>query len=308
MKNVVVIGGGHGQAVILKGLKDLKDIKLSTIVTVADDGGSTGRIREYYNIPGMGDARNCLIALGDDESLVSKLMDYRFLGKNEEDIIGHNLGNLVLTAASDLAGSFEDAISVIGKALNCKGEVIPSSLQTITLFARMDDDTIVKGETHIPSKTHTIDEVFYRTEVKANPKAIEAIINADIVILGIGSLYTSILPNIIIPGISEALSVTKAKKVYFANCMTQPNETYQYDLKDHIDAIYKHGSNVDLIVKHSEVIPDEILNNYLNTGSIEVINNHDIDIPVIEKELLDFSNGLVRHSPEKIKKVFEELF
>lgn len=308
MKNVVVIGGGHGQAVILKGLKDLKDIKLSTIVTVADDGGSTGRIREYYNIPGMGDARNCLIALGDDESLVSKLMDYRFLGKNEEDIIGHNLGNLVLTAASDLAGSFEDAISVIGKALNCKGEVIPSSLQTITLFARMDDDTIVKGETHIPSKTHTIDGVFYRTEVKANPKAIEAIINADIVILGIGSLYTSILPNIIIPGISEALSVTKAKKVYFANCMTQPNETYQYDLKDHIDAIYKHGSNVDLIVKHSEVIPNEILNNYLNTGSIEVINNHDIDIPVVEKELLDFSNGLVRHSPEKIRKVFEELF
>lgn len=307
MKNIVVIGGGHGQAVILRGLKEIKGIRISTIVTVADDGGSTGRIRERFNIPGMGDIRNCLVALGEENTLFSKIMNYRFLGRNEEDIIGHNLGNLILTATSDVSGSFEKAIDEISIALNAKGSVIPSSLELITLFAKMDDNAIVKGETNIPSNKHTIEEVFYKEEVKANPKAIEAIINADLIILGVGSLYTSILPNIIIPGIQHALSVTKAKKVYFANCMTQPNETYKYDLKDHIKALYKHGASIDLIVKHTEMIPYEILDRYIKTGSEEVINNHNVDIPIIETELLDFSQGLVRHSSEKIKKAIEGL-
>lgn len=307
MKNVVVIGGGHGQAVILKGLKQIKNIKISTIVTVADDGGSTGRIRERFNIPGMGDIRNCLVALGEDNTLASKLMNYRFLGKNEEDIIGHNLGNLILTATSDINGSFEKSIEAISMALNVKGSVIPSSLELITLYAKMDDNAIVKGETNIPSHNHTIVEVFYKDEVKANPKAIEAIINADLIILGVGSLYTSILPNVIIPGINHALNVTKAKKIYFANCMTQPKETYKYDLKDHIKALYKHGVSIDLIVKHTEMIPYEILDRYLKTGSEEVINNHNVEIPIIETELLDFSQGLVRHSPEKIRKAIEGL-
>lgn len=307
MKNIVVIGGGHGQSVILKGLKQVKDIKISAIVTVADDGGSTGRIRERYNIPGMGDIRNCLVALSDENSTTAKLMNYRFLGRNEEDIVGHNLGNLILTAASDITGSFEGSIEEMSKALDAKGNVIPSSLEVITLYAKMDDNAIVKGETNIPSKNHFIEEVFYKDEVKANPKAVEAIINADVIIIGIGSLYTSILPNIIIPGIKQALDVTKAKKIYFANCMTQPKETYSYDLKDHVRAIYKHGGSVDLIIKHKDVIPENILNRYKATGAQEVIYNNDLDIPVKEFELLDFSRGLVRHSCEKIAKTIEEL-
>lgn len=307
MKNVVVIGGGHGQAVILRGLKDLKDVNLSAIVTVADDGGSTGRIRKRLNIPGMGDIRNCLVALSDEDSIISKLMDYRFLGSNEEDIIGHNLGNLILTATSELTGSFEAAIEEMSNKLNIKGKVIPSSLDIITLYAKMDDGVVVRGETNIPKYNHAIEEVFYKDEVNANPKAVEAIINADIVILGIGSLYTSILPNLIIPGINEALNVTRAKKVYFANCMTQPSETYKYDLKDHIKALYKHKVSIDLIIKHTEMIPYEILDKYNKTNSDEVINNNDVNIPIKELELLDFSNGLARHSPEKIKKAVEEL-
>jgi len=306
MKNIVVIGGGHGQSTILRGVKNLPDANVTAIVTVADDGGSTGRIREYYNIPAMGDIRNCLIALSD-ESVLTNLLDYRFIGPNEVDIIGHNLGNLILTAAADLTDSFESGIDFIADIIGAKGSVIPVSTDVITLFAKMEDETIVKGEKNIPSFNQHIESVFYDHPVSANPKAVEAIMNADIVVLGIGSLYTSILPIVIIDDIKKALETTKAKKVYFANSMTQSNETYGYDLKDHVDALKKHGANVDLIVKHNNPIPNNILDRYAATNSIEVVYNNNLTEKVIETDLLDFSKGLVRHSSEKIAKVIKEL-
>ena len=306
MKNVVVIGGGHGQSTILKGIKDIDDINISAIVTVADNGGSTGRIRQLYTIPAMGDIRNVLVALSDDD-LLSELMNFRFEGQTENDIVGHVLGNLILTALTQMTGSFSDSINTVSQLLNAKGKIIPSSLETLNLYALMDDDTIVKGEASIPSLTHHILEVFYDHEVKANPEAIEAIKEADLIIYGIGSLYTSIAPNVIIPGIKEALKNSKAKKVYFANCMTQSNETFNYDLKDHIEALKKHGALIDLIVQHKEEIPQEIKEKYLAQNSIEVIDNNDLDIPIIKEEILDFSDDLVRHDPEKIKRIIKEL-
>jgi len=275
-------------------------------VTVADDGGSTGRIRELIHIPAMGDIRNVMLALGEDD-LLTRLMDYRFIGEENIDFLGHNLGNLILTAASSISGSFTGAIDSLSKAVNVKGHIYPSSLEYITLYARMDDGTIVKGEANIPSFNQHILEVFYDHDVKANVNACDAILNADLIIYGIGSLYTSIAPNTIIPGIKEALSKTKAKRVYIANCMTQSNETYNYDLKDHIDALEKHGAIIDLVIKHNDLIPQNILDKYKATNSIEVINNKNVNVPVIEKELLDFSKGVVRHSSEKIKEVVEEL-
>ena len=308
MKNVTVIGGGHGQSTILKGIREINDINISAIVSVADDGGSTGRIRDLYNIPAMGDIRNCLVALSSADSTIKELMDFRFEGKVKEDIVGHALGNLMLTALTQMTGSFAGSVDTLASILKINGNVFPSSLEPLVLYALMDDETIVKGQASIPSFNHHIAEVFYDHIVEANQKAVKAIKEADLIIYGIGSLYTSIAPNTIIPDIREALKETKAKRVYFVNCMTQSNETFNYDLKDHIDALRKHGAIIDIAVKHNEVIPSEIIKRYKLENSIEVINHHDInDCLILDRELLDFYNDLVRHDKKKKKKVVEEL-
>ena len=307
MKNVVAIGGGHGLSTILRSIKDIDDINISAIVTVADDGGSTGRLRKRYTIPAMGDIRNVMLALSDSNPLMHNLMNYRFEGEDNMDIAGHSLGNLILTALTNMTGSFDEAIKETSKVLDVKGKIIPSTLESVSLFARMDDDTIVRGEASIPSMNHQIYKVFYDHDVEATEEAINAIINADLIIYGIGSLYTSILPNTIISGIKDALQKSKAKKVYFANAMTQSNETYDYNLKDHVDALERHNVPVDIVVTHNNELPKEIVEKYRTQNSIEVINNHNITQKVIEADLLDFSNNLVRHDSKKIRKVIEEL-
>ena len=307
MKNVVVIGGGHGLSAILSGIRSIDDINISAIVTVADDGGSTGRLRKRYTIPAMGDVRNVLLALSDSEPLLHELMNYRFEGEDNMDIAGHSLGNLILTALTNMTGSFHDAIRITSDLLKVNGEIIPSTLQSVTLFAQMDDGTIVKGEANIPSLIHNIERVFYQEQVKANIEAINAINEADLIVYGIGSLYTSILPNTIIKGINEALHNSKAKKVYIANCMTQSNETYNYDLKKHVDALRSHNTDVDMVIMHNNVIPDNILYRYAQENSIEVIDNNDSGVEVRKYDLLKFDHDLVRHDPEKIKKVLESI-
>ena len=306
MKKIVVIGGGHGQSTILKGLKELEDVELATIVTVADDGGSTGRLRAMYDVPAMGDVRNVLVALAEEDNWLAQLMDFRFAGEENTDVVGHNLGNLILTALTQMRGSFIKAIVETSKLMNVKGEVVPSSLEVISLYAVMDDDTIVKGEANIPSFNHHIKKVFYDHEVKANKEAIKKILEADLIIYGIGSVYTSILPNIIIPDIQKALKETGARRVYFANCMTQNNETFDYDLEDHIKALEDHGAIIDLVIKHCENIPFYIRSRYLKENSIEVLD-HGSEKEVLERELLDFSKSLVRHDSAKIKAVVSEL-
>ena len=307
MKDIVVIGGGHGLSAILSGIRDIEDIKISAIVTVADDGGSTGRLRKRYTIPAMGDVRNVLLALSDSEPLLHELMNYRFEGEDNMDIAGHSLGNLILTALTNMTGSFNEAIRITSAMLQVKGSIIPSTLQNVTLYALMDDDTIVKGEANIPSLIHNIEKVFYQGEVEANVEAIEAIHGADMIIYGIGSLYTSILPNTIIPGINKALKECKAKKIYIANCMTQSNETYDYDLKAHLDAFRKHNTDVDMVIMHNDRIPQDILGRYIRQNSIEVVDNGDCGIEVKKFPLLKFDNNLVRHEPKKIKEALESI-
>lgn len=307
MKKIVVIGGGHGQSTILQGLRDIEDIELSAIVTVADDGGSTGRIRQHFAIPAMGDIRNVLLALSKEDSFLKQIMNYRFEGKDEVDVEGHSLGNLILTALTQMEGSFANAINVLIKELNVKGKIYPSSLELITLYAEMDDGTIVKGEANIPNYNHHIDHVFYDHEVSAYKPAIKAIEEADLIIYGIGSIYTSILPNIIIKEVKDALVRSKAKKVYFANCMTQNNETFDYTLKQHLSALEKHGAPIDMVVRHNETIPLDILKRYQEENSTEVKLGDNITQEIINAPLLDFRSGLVRHDPKKIKEVTKEL-
>lgn len=309
MKNVVVIGGGHGLAVILRGIKHLEDINLSAIVTVADDGGSTGRLREQYQIPAMGDIRNVMCAMAESETLLSSLMNYRFEGE-EGDVAGHNLGNLILTALSQSCGSFMEAIQTFSKVLKVKGSIIPSTTDIITLYAIMSDGTIVRGESNIPSFDNRIKRVFYDRPINASRQAIKAIHDADYIIYGIGSLYTSIMPNLIIEEIKEELSHCSAKKIYICNAMTQPGETDDYDLEDHVNAIYEHTfpHAVDIVVTHNNHIETSVLEHYAQEGSKEVhVNQEEHPYVLLKRDILVFEDGLIRHDSEKIRDVVEEI-
>lgn len=308
MKNIVLIGGGHGLSTLIRGIKNIDNISLKAIVTVADDGGSTGRLRELYNIPAVGDIRNVLVSMSESEEYFNELLDYRFKGEGNNDVVGHSLGNLILAALIEMnSGSLISAIKQVGKFLNVKGRVLPSSSEVITLFAKYEDGSIEKGEANIPNINKKIEKVYYDRDVKADKEALEAIKNADYIIYGIGSLYTSILPIVAIDEIKVALKESNAKKIYFANCMSQRGETYNYDLKNHVDALNKHGAPIDLIVRHNNIIPKEILSRYKDQQSEEVKYNGDLDIEVREFDLLDFSCNNVRHDYKKIKKVIEEL-
>lgn len=307
-KKVVVIGGGHGLSTILRGIKTIEHIDISAIVTVADDGGSTGRLRNYFNIPAMGDIRSVMIALADSEPLLKTLMEYRFEGDQEQDVIGHNLGNLILTALTQTSGSFIESIQTISKVLNVKGDIIPSSNEVITLYALMEDNTIVKGEANIPNMNNRIKKVYYDCKVNATSKAILAIQQADLIIYGIGSVYTSIMPNIIIEDIKEALKKSKAYKVYFCNAMSQPGETDGYSVEDHVQAILDHGGVLDSVVIHNDVIPTYLLEKYQKQGSQEVkVKKNQHDYELLSFNLLSFQNDYVRHDSLKLKKCVEAL-
>ncbi len=310
--NVVVIGGGTGQSTILRGLKNIEDIHITAVVTVADDGGSTGRLRKTYHIPAMGDIRAVMIALAESESLLSTLMGYRF--ENDEDVdnelAGHNLGNLILTALTKQNGSFMDAIMDISHVLNVKGDIVPSTHQVVTLLARMEDGTIVKGESNIPESRIKIEEVFYDEKVSASKEALIAIKEADVIILGIGSLYTSLCCNLIIDDLRDALNQTNAQKIYVANAMTQQGETENYSLEDHINALIKHGHlKIDTVVTANDSIPEHILKRYeLENAGPVFIKEKSHDYELIETSLLQIHEKHVRHDPEKIKQFFESYF
>ena len=300
--NIVVIGGGHGMATILRGIKYIDNINLSAIVTVADDGGSTGRIRKYYDIPAMGDIREVMISLATKESLLQQLMDYRFEGSQQVDLLGHNLGNLILTAMTQMCGNFSESIIELSKVLSVKGTVIPSSDQIFTLYAKTVDGKEIKGEANIPFNDDRIEYVYYKEDIKATPLAINAIDNADIIIYGIGSLYTSVLPNIIIDDIKDAINRSKAKKIYFSNVMTQKGETDNYSIEDHVDAIIDHGVSVDCVIVHDDDIPNDLINKYALENS-RVISLKDSTHPYMlyKYSLLTFINGYIRHDSNKIR-------
>ena len=309
-KHIVVIGGGHGQSAICRGIKNIPDVDISAIVTVADDGGSTGRLRRRFHIPAMGDIRNVMISLAESETLMTDIMNYRFDDPDgsETDISGHNLGNLILTALTQQTGSFMEAVSEIQKVLNVRGKIIPATSQVITLLAEMEDGVVVKGEANIPTRANRISRVFYDQPVHAESEAIEAIRQADLIIYGIGSVYTSILPNLIIPEIQQELMKAKARKVYFCNAMTQPGETDGYCLEEHVAALRSHGVPVDAVITSTEIIPEDILVSYYRQGSTPVyIRDGQHDYEIIRRSLLIFKDGLIRHDPKQIQAVISDL-
>lgn len=311
MKNVVVIGGGTGLSSMLAGMKHIPDVNLTAIVTVADDGGSTGRIRDVYNIPAMGDVRHVLTAMADTEaeSLFQELMNYRFAGTT--DVGGHQLGNLIFLALMDITGSFMGAIQSISKILKVKGTILPSTLDSAILYALMSDGTLVRGEKNIPECHNSIEKVFYQQDIQCYPKAIEAIQKADLIIYGLGSLYTSIMPNLIIPEISQAIYENPCPRIYFCNAMSQPGETDGYSVEDHIRAIERHTfkNPVDLVVVNNGSLDERIKVKYdvMDSHRVKVQEKeHSYDIlqrPMIYTD----ENGRVRHDPSAVAAVVEEI-
>ena len=308
MKKVVIIGGGTGLSVMLRGMKHIDDIQLSAIVTVADDGGSTGRIRDSYQIPAMGDIRHVMCAMAEEESIFTDLMNYRFGG--EGDIAGHNLGNLLLLALSQTTGSFMEAIRTFSRVLKVRGKIIPSTLEIVTLFAIMEDGTIVRGEDNIPKFRNHIDRVFYQRDIKATKESLEAIREADLIIYGIGSLYTSIMPNLIIDEIRNELIANPCRKVYFCDAMSQPGETDHYSLEDHVNAILHHAyaDAVDIVVTNNNTFSKEMLDKYSAMGSAPIpIREQRHPYLVLQRDLMDMDDALIRHDSQKVKAVVEEI-
>ena len=308
MKKVVIIGGGTGLSVMLRGMKHIDDIQLSAIVTVADDGGSTGRIRDSYQIPAMGDILHVMCAMAEEESIFTELMNYRFDG--EGDIAGHNLGNLLLLALSQTTGSFMEAIRTFSRVLKVRGKIIPSTLEIVTLFAIMEDGTIVRGEDNIPKFRNHIDRVFYQRDIKATKESLEAIREADLIIYGIGSLYTSIMPNLIIDEIRNELIANPCRKVYFCNAMSQPGETDHYSLEDHVNAILHHAyaDAVDIVVTNNNTFSKEMLDKYSAMGSAPIpIREQRHPYLVLQRDLMNMDDALIRHDSQKVKAVVEEI-
>lgn len=248
---VVVIGGGTGLSVLLRGLKN-KTYNLTAVVTVADDGGSSGRIRQDLDMIAPGDLRNCLVALADKEGLMEKLFAHRFGGSG--GLSGHSFGNLFIAALIEVLGDVEGAMNATSKILKVRGNVIPSSAETILLNAEMTDGTVVRGESQIPLVKGKIKRVFTTpADPKAVTSAVEAVRQADAIVLGPGSLYTSIMPNLLIPDIGKAIIESEAKKIYICNVMTQPGETDGYSVSDHVAAINRHAGKeiIDFVLANN---------------------------------------------------------
>ncbi|TMF45831.1 MAG: YvcK family protein [Chloroflexi bacterium] len=246
---IVAIGGGTGLSALLRGLKTYTS-NLSAIVTVADDGGSSGRLRDEYRILPPGDFRQCLVALADAEPLMKQLFDHRF---KEGSLDGHSFGNLFIMAMADVTGNFEHALRESGKVLAVKGTILPSTLQDVTLVASINGRS-VEGESKIPKQNEPISHVFLKPDgAQANPEAAQAILNAELVVIGPGSLYTSILPNLLVEGMVEAIKASPALKVLVCNLASQKGETEGYDVDDYLRVIHEHvGSNLfDFVLVNS---------------------------------------------------------
>lgn len=268
---IVALGGGTGLSVILRGLKEF-DVDLTAIVTVADDGGSSGRLRSDFSMPPPGDIRNCLVALADTEPLLERLLQFRFPAG--EGLAGHSFGNLFLAAMTHIMGDFESAIRETSRVLAVRGRVLPAVHEDVILRAVLEDGRIVEGESNIPlagGKVHHIE--LSPSELHPLPEALEAIREADAIVIGPGSLYTSVLPNLLVPEMTEALASSEAKKIYVCNVMTQPGETDTFSAAEHVEVIYRHINRklFDYIIVNASTLPPEALEQYQEQQSYPVL-------------------------------------
>ncbi|SUA51055.1 UPF0052 protein [Paenibacillus thiaminolyticus] len=303
LPRIVVMGGGTGLSVMLRGLKE-KPLDITAIVTVADDGGSSGILRQELQMPPPGDIRNVLTALADVEPSLSEMLKYRF--PNGTGLAGHSLGNLILAAMTDITGDFVAGIRELSRVLAVRGRVLPAANQAIVLNAEMTDGTIVEGESAIPQAGQRIKRVFFEpAQVEALPEAVHALQEADAILVGPGSLYTSIIPTLLVPKLAQAVKESDAVKIFVCNVMTQPGETDNYKVSDHLEAIQQHvGEHLfDYVIVNDGEIPPQVQDRYAEQGARAV--HLDLDevtkrgYKVIADSLVLFRTYL-RHDAEKL--------
>ncbi|RKD30117.1 gluconeogenesis factor YvcK family protein [Thermohalobacter berrensis] len=314
---IVAIGGGTGLSVLLRGLKEYTS-NITAIVTVADDGGGSGVLREDLGMLPPGDIRNCILALADTEPVMEKVLQHRF---KEGKLKGQNFGNLFIAAMNEIYGNFERAIKEISNVLAVTGRVLPMTLEDVKLYAKLKNGEIIEGESKIPIKNKElgseIDEVFINPKESYPLKeAIDAINEADGIVLGPGSLYTSVIPNLLVKDLSYHIWKSDAVKIYVSNVMTQPGETDNYDVLDHVKALLKHGKIdiVDYVIVNNEEIPESVLKKYHEDGAQSVIisDNQEkelnkMNIKVIKEDLIDIKKNYVRHDAHKVSKIITDL-
>ncbi|REE66397.1 putative cofD-like protein [Paenibacillus taihuensis] len=267
LPRIVVIGGGTGLSVMLRGLKE-KPLDITAIVTVADDGGSSGILRNELQMPPPGDIRNVLIALADVEPLLSDMLQYRF--NSGTGLAGHSLGNLMLAAMTDISGDFVSGVRMLSKVLAVRGRVLPAAGEAIVLKAETVDGTIITGESNIPKAGKAIKRVFIEPpDVEPLEEAVEAIRQADAILIGPGSLYTSIIPNLLVPKLAESIVDSNAVKMFVCNVMTQPGETDNYSVSDHLAAVHAHiGHHLfDYVIVNDGEIPEQVQMKYAERGA-----------------------------------------
>ena len=310
---IVAIGGGTGLSTMLRGLKYYTS-NITAIVTVADDGGGSGDLREDLGMLPPGDIRNCIMALADTEPLMEDLLQYRF---KDGRLKNQSFGNLFLAAMNGISGNFEEAVHKMSSVLAVTGRVMPVTLDNLTLKARLKDGSIVEGESNIPQKAiernSPIDKVFIEPRgARALKEAVEAIKEADAVILGPGSLYTSVIPNLLVGDIASALQNTNAVKLYVSNIMTQPGETDGFSVEDHIRAIFNHvgAPIIDYVIINVGKINTELEGKYKEEESHLVKINEDLvasmGVKVIEGDFISIKDGLIRHNSEKLASILIE--
>ncbi len=322
---VVALGGGTGLSALLRGLKEhlarrneatfSKDRPISdiaAIVTVTDDGGSSGRLRRENRMLPPGDIRNCMVALSKDEALLGRLFQYRF--HEGRGLRGHNFGNLFLAALTHVTGDFAEAVRVSSKVLAIRGRIFPSTVSNVHLVATLANGKRVSGETKISSSRSRIEKLeLVPRRVRPLPKAVEAIQNADLILLGPGSLFTSVIPNLLIPEIARAIARSKAPRVYVANLMTQPGETTDFSLSEHLGAIESHVGKrvIDYVVANRKAVSAEVAKRYRAEGAEPVkIDREKISkmkVKLILDNLLE-EHGLIRHNSPRLARLLVREF
>lgn len=308
---IVAIGGGTGLSTLLRGLKGITS-NITAIVTVADDGGSSGRLREEMGVPPPGDVRNTLVALADTEPLMERLFQYRF--QTGEGLKGHSFGNLFIAAMTEITGDFEQAVRESSKVLAVRGQVLPATVQSVSLAAEYDDGTRLVGESRLPQRGKRIRRVALEPpNVRPVAEAVRAIRDADVIILGPGSLYTSILPNLLVPGIAEAIRRAQAMRVYVCNVMTQPGETDGYQASDHVRAILEHAGPgiIDYVILNSGRVPHALAEKYRREGAYPVVNDmpalHALGVVPMTRSLMSHAD-VARHDPERLALAVRDLW
>ncbi len=319
--DLVAIGGGTGLSTLLSGLKkyvgvveNLPSIKrLSAIVAVSDDGGSSGRLRDEFQMPPPGDIRNCMVALSEDSHLLSKLFKYRFSG--EGDLAGHNFGNLFLAALSEVTGDFAEAVRLSSEILASKGHIYPATVSDVRIAARLVGGGVVQGETNISKTGGKIERLYLEPkDCDPHPDAIAAIADADIITVGPGSLYTSLLPPLLVKGMTDAVANSKATKVFICNLMTQPGETDGLTSRRHVEIVrdYAPNLNFDYVLVNNHPISERQAELYTKDGAEQIGVHGSINAKTIEGARVVYTNlldegELVRHHPDRLARCVLEL-